>query len=68
MKRPKITPSSRLTPVSSSTTTGYLQGMSLVINNSSSGEPSFTAEISSRHLSESNDIPGAIAIPIQVRR
>ena len=61
MKRQKLSQTSN-TPSSN----GYLQGMSLVINNTS-GSNQFTAELSAQHLSESSEIPGAIAIPIQVR-
>lgn len=66
IKRPRITQSPRLPPVSSASATGYLQGMSLVINNTSSTDSQFTAELSAQHLPESSEIPGAIAIPIQV--
>ena len=64
VKRQKL---SQPTHISSSNNSGYLQGMSLVINNSSGNDNNqFTAELSTQHITESSEIPGAIAIPIQV--
>ena len=49
---------------SSTTTTGYIQGMSLIINNTETSE-----EFPGRqNVTESTEIPGAIAIPIQVSK
>ena len=63
----RSTPSPPPRPPTSTTTTGYIQGMSLIINNSSdSSQHDMSGRISTSGVTESREIPGAIAIPIQV--
>ena len=63
----RSTPSPPPRPPTSTTTTGYIQGMSLIINNSSdSSQHDLSGRISTSGVTESREIPGAIAIPIQV--
>lgn len=60
-----IPPPSPAPSTSSTAATGYIQGMSLIINNTDSSD--FSGRISAQNVTESTEIPGAIAIPIQVR-
>ncbi|XP_066922987.1 uncharacterized protein [Clytia hemisphaerica] len=59
-----IPPPSPAPSTSSTAATGYIQGMSLIINNTDSSD--FSGRISAQNVTESTEIPGAIAIPIQV--
>ena len=63
---PSPTPSDTTSSsTTTTTTTGYIQGMSLIINNSDS-QHDLTGRITNQSVTESTEIPGAIAIPIQV--
>jgi len=69
LKRPKISQRHRIVSSSTNVQTNYLQGMSLVINNSTATgiDTNFGDELAAaQQLTESSEIPGAIAIPIQV--